>query len=388
MSRRQLKLTSVCMALGLLLALSITACGSSSSSSSSGSTNGGSTGEGSSGSSEAAKAKAELAKLYKGEFGKPDPKAPEHKSGENVWAISIGFAGAGSKFEVEEFKTAAEEVGWNVTLRDGKFEPSVWLSAVREAVRAGADAIWLEAIECKPIKAGLEEAKRAGIIVIGTNTRDCSEPLFTAETELLAGGPREYLPLFGEAQAVWAIASTDAEAKVLLVYETDQAGTREINEGAKARFEECETCEIVGEVTFVGTELGPPLQQKVEQALLKYPETNVVDGNYDTAVELGIAAAVRSSGKEIAVLGVEGLPNNVELIRKGEQSMTTGYPFGWSAYAAVDGMIRLFAGEKEIGNSGAGYQVVDAEHNLPSSGEIYRPPVDYQALYREAWGIK
>jgi ribose transport system substrate-binding protein len=392
MSRRQkssprLSALPALAALGLVLGLAISACGGGSSSTSSGSATSG--GEGSSGSSEVATSKAELAKLYKGEYGKPNPEAPAHKSGMNVWAISVGYEAQGSKIGVEEFKKGAEELGWNATLRDGKFSPTEELTAVREAVQANADAIWLEAIDCEPIKAGLEEAKQAGIVVIASNATDCSEPLYTASTELESGPYPDYLTRFGEAQAVWAIADSNAEAKVLLVYENDIAGTKIINEGAKKRFEQCETCEIVGEVTFVGTELGPPLQQKVEQALLKYPTTTVVNGNYDTAAELGVVPAVRSSGKQISVLGAEGLPSNLELLKNGEQAMDVGYSFGWVAYSALDDMVRLLAGEKEVSKSGADLQVIDAENNLPAGkGEPFEPPVDYKALYREAWGVE
>jgi ribose transport system substrate-binding protein len=383
--KRPAFLMLACACLGLVLALAITACGGGSSSSSS--SGGGSTEGGSSGNSEAATAKSELAKLYKGTFKTPESSGPAPKSGQNVWAILPGFAAVGSKLDAEAFKEGAEELGWNVTLKDGKFEPSVWLSSIREAIRANADAIWLEGIDCESVKAGLEEAKKAGILVIASAASDCEPALFSTETNFVDGGYTEYLEAVGEAQAIWAIANTNAEAKVLLVYENDLAGLIALNNGAKSRLEKCSTCEIVGEVPFTGTELGPPLQQKVEQALLQYPETTVVDGNYDSAVELGVAPAVRASGKEIQVLGYEGNPNNIELVRNGEQAMGGGYPFGWLSYAALGAIIRLQAGERSPGNSGMGIQVFDAENNLPPKGEPYVPPIEFRKYYREAWGL-
>jgi ribose transport system substrate-binding protein len=389
MFRSQLKLVSACVAMGLVLALAIAGCGGGGESSSTvAETTGGAGNEGgSSGHSVLAKAESELAELYKGENGKPEAKAPEHKPGENVWVVSSGYAAEAEKIEAEEFKAAAESLGWNVTLKDGKFDPSVQLGAIREAVRAGADAIWLPTIDCEPVKAGLLEAKQAGIVVVSTNATDCEPALFSGETNYEVGDHEAYLRRFGEIQAIWAIAKTKAEAKVLLVYESDLQATKELNNASKARFEECATCEIVGEVSFTGSELGPPLQQKVEQALLKYPAVDVINGNYDGAVETSVAPAVRSSGKEIAVLGGEGVAGNIELIRNGEQAMAVGYPLGWPAYAAVDAMVRLLAGEAEAGNSGAGFQVVDAEHNLPPKGEPFRPSVNFQQLYKEAWGV-
>lgn len=370
--------------LTLMLTLAITGCGGGGS----GATGGVSEESSSTGNAEVARAKAELATLYKGTAKSPETKGPAPKPGQNVWAISVGYGAVASKLAVEAFKEGAEELDWKVTLRDGKFEPSVWLSEIREAVRANADAIFLETIDCGSVKAGLEEAKKAGIIIIASSSHDCEPAFFSGEVDYVEGSYPDWLGAAGEAQSVWAIAQTDAKAKVLLVYENDINALVGMNARAKKRLEECTSCEIVGEVTFTGAELGPPLQQKVEQALLQYPDTTVVNGNYDAAVELGVAAAVRASGKDISVLGLEGQPNNIELVRKGEQAMGVGYGFGWYGYAAVDGIVRLEGGESSAGESGIGIQVYDAEHNLPPSGKPYEPSVDYRKAYREAWGLE
>lgn len=385
-SLRSPSVLSAIAALGVLLTLVLAGCGGGGSDSTG--SGGGSGAESSSQGSEAATAKAELAKLYKGDYRPPEATGPAPKSGLNVWAVLPGFASATAKLDGEAFKEAAQELGWTATLKDGKFEPSVELAAVREAVRAHADAIWLETIECSVAKAGLEEAKKAGIVVVASGAEDCDPPLFTAETTFGTGGFRPWVAKWGEAQAVWAIAKTNAEAKVLIVGETDLSTTKAISQGVRGRIEKCESCEIVGEVGFVGTELGPPLQQKVEQALLQYPETTVIAGGYDAAVELGIAAAARASGKKLMVLGGEGQPNNIEMVRNGEQSMGVGYPFGWIGWDAVNAINRIEGGETSPGDSGIGIQVYDAEHNLPpNKGEAYVPPIEFRKYYRKAWGL-
>ncbi len=379
-----------CVSLILLMALSVAACGGGGSGITGGGeegTTGGGEESTASGNDELATAKSELDALYRGEFGKPSPSSVVPRAGADVWGIVGGYESAGSKIEAEEFKRGAEELGWNATLRDGKFNPSVWLSTLREAVQAHPDAIWLEGIDCGSIEAGLKEAKRAGIPVVASIAQDCDPPLFSGETDFLIGDNHAFYKAYGESQAIWAIANTDAEAKVLLVYENDLQSTQEVNDAAKGRFEKCQGCEITGEVTFTGAEFGPPLQQKVEQALLQHPNTAVVDGNYDAAVENGIAAAVRNAGKPLLLLGGEGQPNNVELVREGVQSMGFFYPFGWVGYAALNGIVRLLGGETGVGDSGIGYQVYDAEHNLPPKGQAYTPPVSYKKLYRELWGL-
>ena len=58
----------------------------------------------------------------------------------------------------------------------------------------------------------------------------------------------------------------------------------------------------------------------------------------------------------------------------------------WEGYQTIDNLVRLFAGEPPAG-SGIGLQVYDLEHNIPADGG-YRPPVDFKAAYREAWGLE
>ena len=138
---------------------------------------------------------------------------------------------------------------------------------------------------------------------------------------------------------------------------------------------------------FAGAELGPNLQQKATSALLQHPEANVVKSPYTSATLLGIAPAVKQSGRagKLYVMGGEGFAPELDLLRAGQGVNAVNIaPSDWTGWAAVDTMNSLFTG-KPIADSGLGWQLVDKDHNLTGSGPFV-PAVDFKGVYKKAWG--
>lgn len=52
----------------------------------------------------------------------------------------------------------------------------------------------------------------------------------------------------------------------------------------------------------------------------------------------------------------------------------------------MDTMNRLLNGEDANVNSGIGVKLFDADNGMPA-GDLWEPPFDYKALYRQAWGL-
>jgi len=98
--------------------------------------------------------------------------------------------------------------------------------------------------------------------------------------------------------------------------------------------------------------------------------------------------ALRSSGraKEIVVGAAEGQSGVLDLVREGSIVATgVAVPQAWEGWASVDALNRVFAGEEPV-PSGIGLMAYDSDHNLPESGP-FEFPVDYEAAYREIWGV-
>jgi ribose transport system substrate-binding protein len=189
------------------------------------------------------------------------------------------------------------------------------------------------------------------------------------------------------------VAETEGEAKTIVTVETDLFVTRIALPGIERVFDKCPTCEIVDVVNFVGTDFGPPLQQKIEQSLNQHPEANSFIAAYDAVMTTGGgAAALRASGRldEMAIMGGEGSAPGIELIYdEAGIDACSGISFVPEGYGAVMGLVRIYAGQDPYsGETGIGSQICDREHNLPPEGDAYEAPIDYPAAYRKLWGLE
>ncbi len=346
-------------------------------------------------SADVAKYEKELEALYRGTYEKPSGGPVKAPKGKNIWVISTGQTIEAAINASAAMEEAGAALGWDVTVFDGRFDSNRQISGIEQALADKADGLVLIYVDCPPVRSALQQADDAGVAIVGIQSQECEPAL--EDHVIRYARHRDFVTYlshgFGGTQAKWVIAKTKGEAKTIVTAQTDLYSTRvTYDPGITDAFAECETCEIVDTVEFVGTEFGPPLQQKIEQSLNQHPEANSFIAAYDAVMTGGGgAAALRASGRldEIEVMGGEGSKPGIELIyNRAGMEACTGTPTGWEGYAAMMSLARIFAGQDpERGDSGIGEQVCDIDHNLPPKGEGYRAPVDYVAAYRRLWGI-
>lgn len=330
--------------------------------------------------------------LYKGTYTEPVGGPVKVDSGKNIWVISAGQNIETSQRASAAIKDAGEKLDWDVTVFDGKFNPTLQLGGVEQALADGADGIIGLYVDCSTIKNGLKQASDQNVPTIAVEGANCPSGGYT-HSVLYAGG-LDYLTWvkgWAAAQAAWVIAQTDGQAKTILNTQTDLATTRAQTEGIKEEFAKCPTCEIVDDAEFVGTDFGPPLQEKIEQALIQNPDANSFIPAYDAALTSGGANALKASslGDEFKVMGGEGSTVGIEMIYDGTVGACSGLDTGQEGYGAVDSLARIFAGlDPSKANTGLGWQVCDLDNNIPPDGEPYSPPIDYVAAYEGLWGVK
>ena len=351
---------------------------------------------------------------YEGSFGQPPSSAPEPEPGQNIWMITAS-AQLTDFDQPGQIKDAADALEWDLTIFDGQFNTDTQVTGIRQAIADQADGIIMFAVDCATVTAGLQDAAAADVPVVGFESIDCDQEVDEAgavtdsgqpglfDAELAYNNPDDpENPLtfaevagivFARYQGLGVINATGGAAKIIKLKETDLAATRLVDWGfEKALADYCPECEVVETVNFTGADYGPPLQDKVAQALARNPDANAVYGIYDP-VAADAAAAVLASGRsdDLYVMGGEGSTAGVQLIAEDRGvDAGVGYSIPWEAWAALDAMNRLLSGEKPEGAgfpSGLGNQLFDRDHNLPAEGEPYVGPVDYQAGYRAAWGV-
>ncbi|MBN9885785.1 sugar ABC transporter substrate-binding protein [Salipiger abyssi] len=342
-----------------------------------------------------AEAKAMVEQGYAGLYEAPPETGPAAVTDKTIWYISCGQAFVLCAQQAEGFAEAAEQLGWEISIQDGKATPSVASDIIRQAVAAKADGIAISAFDCPGVKSALLQAKAEGIPVVSVQSIDCSadvfgseEPLFTASVNMLGStDARDFYYRFGELRANYVIARTEGQGKVISIAETSQQVQQMNHKGFMDTIAKCEGCEVA-ESTFNFGQVPSPATQIWQSALLQNPDAVAVEYGIDALMELGLQTAVRQSGRsDLVVGGGEGFPNNFDLIRRGTQTFSIALPFKWFGWAVADTMNRVQAGEDptEMPNQGTGFIFVDAEHNLPEPGEMLEPKLDFRAAYLSVW---
>lgn len=335
---------------------------------------------------------------YAGTLRDPDATARPIATGKKLVIISAGQASISSSVPVGAAEEAAKAAGWEVDVYDNQLNPANSEGLVRQAIASGADGIILQAIDCPGVKGPLQEAKAKGIQVIGIYAFDCDDPIFGGSDPALFSGSINYgadaeagigqfTEKYGADQAKAVIAATGGKAKVIF-FNSDPIVLQYTGKGFLDELKKCAECEVVAEIDFAGAELGPNLQQKATSALLQHPDANVVKSPYTSATLLGIAPAVKQSGRadDIYVMGGEGFAPELDLLRTNQGVNAVNIaPSDWTGWAAVDTMNSLFAGAEPV-DSGLGWQLVDTDNNLPASGPFV-PDVDFKSIYKQAWGV-
>jgi ribose transport system substrate-binding protein len=299
----------------------------------------------STGSGLSSQARAAIATAYQGSFGAPPASSLKPEPGKNIWLVTLSasFGAPG------ELAAAAGLMGWHVTVFDGKFTPDVEVDGLRQAIADKADAVIVAYADCATIKAGLQDVRKAGIPVVNIESSDCDQQIGadgvvgnTGQPGLFDSGVGYYNPadpgrpltfaefwqIFARYQALGIIDGTNGRAKIIALSETDLrlnfVSLRIFKATLRAL---CPGCQIVDTVDFVGSDLGPGLQQKVAQAVVQHPEANAVYGIYDAPTR-DVATAVIGSGRrnDIFVMGGEGTAPVADLIRE-DRGVNAGVGF-------------------------------------------------------------
>lgn len=335
----------------------------------------------------------EVDALYEGAFAEPKQASPAAR-GKRLFVISCGQQVPSCSIPAASAVEAGRELGWDVTVIDGRFSPPAFASAVDTAVAGKADGIMLVAVDCQFVRPQLLAAKQAGIKIGAAYAIDCDDPsvgkpaLFDAP--MIAGGDRNWARQVSRYEAdrmKVAIARTNGKAKVIDFDQDSLLITRIIRRAAEEELKKCAGCELLESVPIALGDTPNVIQQKTQTALSRHPDANVLFPLHDGMTLSGVAAGLRASGRsdDVFLVGADGFPPSMDLVRSGVQDAQVAFPADWTAYATVDGLNRVFGG-KQPQESGIGWQLVDESRNLASSGG-YTPPVDFRAAYLRLWGV-
>jgi len=334
-------------------------------------------------------------RAFKGTSTNVDPTPRHAVKGKRVVVISAGQSSISASVPTDAAVNALHAIGWHAEVYDANLTPANYAPLVRQAIASGADGILLITIDCRAVQQPLREARAKGIAVIGVGAFDCDDPhgggarrgLFSAQ---ISFGPRgadlgALVSRYGVDQANYIVAKSKNRAKVIDIQDPEFTTLYYTDRGFRNAIARSGGSQIVGTVQLTSADfVTNKVVPKIQAEMLRHPEANWIRSPYTYTTTLGVVPAL--GGKQtIDVMGGEGFEPELDLIRTGRITAVNIFSSEWAAWAGVDTMNSVFLKEAPV-DSGLGWVMADADHNVPASGP-YRPAIDYQAEYRKAWGV-
>ncbi|MBF6977592.1 substrate-binding domain-containing protein [Aerococcaceae bacterium zg-BR22] len=260
------------------------------------------------------------------------------------------LGGVAKAFENEYWRTLKEgmelgakkasekgyKIKFDMRAPQGESDEQGQLSIVRDMINKGYNGLLLSPISDANLVPGVEDALKKGIDVINVNDGIINvTPAFV--------GPKAIQN--GEELAKWLIEKTGGKGKVAIVMGMPKAfAARQRTEGfEKYLAKNAPDLEIV-EKQNADWDRGKA-KDIADIWIKKHPDLTAIFANNDT-MALGVQEAVNGSGKDILVMGVDGIGEAYESIRKGELDATVdSFPL-YKGQIAIEMMLRKKAGQE------------------------------------------
>ena len=286
-------------------------------------------------------------------------------------------------------KEAGRELGWDVTIIDGKGSPTSWLAGLNQAIALKPDGIAMFADAASlqdPIKAGVAQ----GIKFVGLHAAGLPGPqpdlnLFVNIQE----DPRE----IGKAEADWVIADSDGKARVVVLSHNEYAIAKVKSMATKDEIEKCPGCKVLDYVNSPASEAAqrPAATDDELGAALRSAALRDLGRRQRLGLRSADAAAGGVDPSQVKLVAADGNRSAYDRIRKGDQyqTVTVSEPIELQAWQTIDELNRAFHNEPPSGFVQPPFLVT--KENIHSEGgdkNTFIPSNDYKKHYLEIWGAK
>jgi ribose transport system substrate-binding protein len=335
---------------------------------------------------------SDVGKTYTAPPAGPNPAA----KGKNIAIIAVGMSSPTVAVGATNVEAAAKSIGWTTTLYDAKLDPANFPTMVRAAVTSKVDGIIGVGLDAPLVTQAVQEATAAGVPTISVQGWDLNDdpstrtqaPIFTTR---ISFGNRyqsfaDAMHAYGAASAKWTIVKAGCHGTILDFANNEYTTLKLLEEGFSQQVKNsCPGCKLVS-VPWLAADFGPQLTSKVKAALLRNPDATVANGA--TNPTLGITQGVTQSGSagKLQMIGGFGVAADYDALRS-NQGLTAvnSWPLQWWSYAAVDTLNSYF-NKTPARDEGLGFEIVDATHDLPPTGQNFAPSFDVPAAYAKSWG--
>ena len=302
-------------------------------------------------------------------------------AGKKVAFISCGVEAC--EIQGDIIKQGAADLGWTAESIGTDGSPEQLQNAFETALRQGADAVILNAVNRDAVAKQIEKAEQQGVAFV-----TCCSIEDEGDGILRNVGGTENSALIGENLAAKIVADSDGTANTLFVnisaFQILQALADQLESSYK---EFCADCEYAT-LDIPAASLGKDAPDRIVSYLRSHPQVNYVVLSVSNALGAGLPAALKAAGlaDKVKVVGQSGDTLTFQDMAAG--NIESVIPFDYYAvdYLMLDALARHFAGVPV--EQAQPPQWIVTPDNMPAQATEGLFPVveSYRDEFKKLWG--
>lgn len=337
------------------------------------------------GSSAAVKAAQEAVTQFTAARSEADAKLPEQSpkpvAGKKLAAVTCGVAVEGCRIISEAHVEAAEALGWETDLIDGKGSAKGWNDGISQALATKPDVLALGAILPSAVADVLAQAEKQGVTVVCSV---CGTKVGEAGIDVVTGD--DFNPLIGESVGNYILAEGGEKTNALLIYYPEFAVSKLRHDAAKKVLSSCTGCKTQT-IEVKISEWGTTLPQRLQTLLAQNPEVNWIFSPGDaTASDALTAIQAAGLNSKVRVGGGNGEKQSFQQVREKTAYGAVGaVSYQLSAWQAIDNANRIQAKEEPVETASPLRLITASNIAAIPEGEYYAGDFDFRAAYKGLW---
>jgi ribose transport system substrate-binding protein len=283
-------------------------------------------------------------------------------------------------------KWAADQVGYKFSVWNNQGQLTQYQQGIQQGITQKVAVIDLLAgPDPNALKPQIDAAKKAGVLVVSSHLSGLEQTVPNVSDNL----PIDY-NLAGRLLADWVI-TKDTKAHVLVIVSDEIVSTGAMRDGISSEFNKYGGPDIKYAFTNVPIpDWGTKIKPVVQSAIVADPQLTYIICIYDSMSQFVTPAidATNSVGK-VKVIGFNGTPFVLDLVRTGKVEMDLGESLNWAGTAIADAEMRLIGGMGLVPSMNIPFRLFTqanaADAGIPA--EFSKGYGDFKDQYRKLWGL-
>jgi ribose transport system substrate-binding protein len=316
---------------------------------------------------------------------------PKAEKGKTIVYVSSDETNGGSAGVGKAAQTAAQAIGWNFKLIDGRGTVTGQTQALSQAIALKPNGIILGGFDATSQKALVQQAAAQGIKVVGWHAGS-------------APGPVQTPPVFTNVEssaidtaklaADYAIAQSNGTAQVVILTDSEYAIAVAKSTAMREEINKCKYCKVLAYEDTPLSDVSNRMPPLMTSLLQRYNKNltwmlGINDLYFDYAVPPLRNLSVAPSGPPNFVSAGDGSVSAYGRIRQGQyQVATIPEPLSLQGWQCVDELNRAMAGQQPSGFVTAVHLVTAS--NISADGgpqNLFDPGNNYEEHYKTIWGV-